>query len=170
MRGDDGRKANPRGVGVVLMVGVDKSFRPPRIQPVAGSPKPILSTEQKGQIALAKVLIEAARKGVVVSQPTTPARYDLILDMGGSFHRAQVKYAGGKSPRSQGAVRLDLRKRKKCYTREEVDVLLVYVPGIDKVCWFPADLFHNRTGLFVRLLPARNGQKSKCLMADEFVW
>jgi hypothetical protein len=151
------------------MVGVDKSFVPPRIKSNPESPR-ILSTEQKGQIALAKVLIEASRKGVVVSQPTTPARYDLILDMGGRFYRAQVKYAGGKSPRSQGAVRLDLRKRKRCYTREEVDVLLVYLPAIDKVCWFSAELFHNRTGLFVRLQPALNGQKMKCLMAVDFVW
>jgi hypothetical protein len=93
-----------------------------------------LSTEQKGQIALAKVLMEAAKKRAVVSIPTTQARYDLILDYEGRLYRVQVKYANGKSQNSQGAIRCDLRKRTKCYRADEVDVMMVYIPQIDKIC------------------------------------
>src|SRR5262249_35603547 len=106
-----------------------------------------LSTDANGQIAFLRVQLEAARKGAVVLVPTTPVRYDLVLHYQGLFHRAQVKYVDCRSPNSQGAVRLDLRRRKRCYTLEEIDVVLAYVPQIDKVCWLPAELFHQKVGL-----------------------
>src|SRR5436190_11647603 len=121
-------------------------------------------TDEKGQIALLKVQIEAARKGAVACLPTTPARYDVVLDYQGHLHRAQVKYAAGKSQRSQGAVRVDLRRRKKCYTAAEIDVLLVYVPQIDRVCWFDREVFENRSLLHLRMTPAKNGQANGCRM------
>jgi len=127
-------------------------------------------TDLKGQIALLKVQIEAARKGAVVCLPSTPARYDLVLDYQGKLYRAQVKYADGKSQRSQGAVRLDLQRRKKCYTAEEIDVVLVYVPQVDRVCWFNRNVFENRSLLHLRIAPAKNGQTNGCRMIDEFLW
>jgi hypothetical protein len=72
-----------------------------------------LTTDQEGQIAFLRVQIEAARKGARICLPTAPARYDLVLDYQGRLYRAQVKYADGNSQRSQGAVRLDLRRRKE---------------------------------------------------------
>src|SRR4051812_49123896 len=121
-----------------------------------------LTTEQKGQIAFLKVQIEAARKGAIIAPPTTPARHDLILDYRGKLYRVQVKYADSKSSTSVGAVRVDLRKRKRCYSQEEIDVILVYVPQVDKVCWFTPEAFHNKVGLQPRLHPAKNGQRRGC--------
>jgi hypothetical protein len=72
-----------------------------------------LTTDQKGEIALLKVRIEASRKGAVVALPTIPARYDCILDYQGKLYRVQVKYADSKMSHSQGATRLDLRRRKR---------------------------------------------------------
>src|SRR5437870_5581965 len=100
-----------------------------------------LTTDLKGQIALLKVLLAAAKKGAAVSLPTAPVRYDCIVDYQGRLFRAQVKYADGKSPRSAGVVRVDFRRRKRCYTKEEIDVLFVYVPQVDRVCWFPPEIF-----------------------------
>ena len=57
-----------------------------------------MTTDQKGVIAFARVLIEAAKKEIPVSVPTLPARYDLVLDYGGRLYRAQIKYADSKSP------------------------------------------------------------------------
>jgi hypothetical protein len=128
------------------------------------------TTEQKGQIAQAKVLIEAARKGVMVLFPATQARYDLVLDYKGRFYRAQVKYADGKAQHSVGAVSLHLRRRKKCYTADEIDVLLVYLPQIDRVVWFGPEVFNNKATLYLRLQPSKNGQKSGCRMVEEFIW
>jgi hypothetical protein len=81
-----------------------------------------------------------------------------------------VKYAGAKSRRAQGVVPLHLRRRKKCYSADEIDVLLVYLPQIDKIGWFGPEIFNNRAAIHLRLLPTRSGQKKLCRMVDEFVW
>ena len=129
-----------------------------------------LTTEQKGQIAFLKVQEEAVRKGAIVLLPTTPERFDLVLYYHGQFHRAQVKYADGKTPNAQGGVRLDLKRRKRLYTEDEIDILLVYIPQIDKVCWLPPSAFHNKTAVCLRLKPTKNGQKTGCWMVDDLIW
>jgi PD-(D/E)XK endonuclease len=129
-----------------------------------------LTTEQKGQIALGKVIQEVGKKGIGAYLPVTQSRYDLILDYGDRLLRAQVKYADAKLRNAEGAVMLHLRRRGKCYTADEVDVLLVYLPRLDKVAWFGPEVFHNRAGLSLRLLPAKNGQKKGFRMIQEFLW
>jgi hypothetical protein len=129
-----------------------------------------LTTDHKGQIALWQVVLAAFHKGACVSLPCVPARYDLILDYQGRLYRAQVKYADCKAQNSRGAVRLDLRRRKRCYRRDEVDVLLVYVAQIDRVCWFDPEVFDNKINLQLRMAPTRNGQKHGCLMVSDYVW
>jgi hypothetical protein len=94
----------------------------------------------------------------------------LLLEREGSFLRVQVKYADSKSPHSEGAVRVDLRRRQRLYTREEFDLLLVYVPQIDQVCCFGPDMFDNRHGLQLRLKATLNGQRRGCLIAQDYVW
>jgi hypothetical protein len=130
-----------------------------------------LTTDQKGEIAVAKVQMEAAKKGALVFLPTRPARYDLLLDWQGKFYRAQVKYADGKAQHSVGAVCLNLRRRKKiCYTTDEIDVLLVYLPRLDRVAWLGPEVFNGKAALYLRLQPAKNGQKCRCRMIEEFLW
>jgi hypothetical protein len=130
----------------------------------------LLTTEQKGEIAFLKVQEAAVRKGATALKPMLPRRYDLVLEWRRRYYRCQVKYADSPSPRSQGAVRVDLRRRKKTYSKDEIDVVLVYVPQIDKVCWFPPKLFHKKVSLQLRLLPAKNNQRSGCLLAADYVW
>jgi hypothetical protein len=129
-----------------------------------------LTTEQKGQIALAKVLIEAARKGAETYLPTTQTRYDLVLDYRGKLYRAQVKYADGKIRRAQGAIALHLRRRKRCYTAGEIDVVLAYLPRLDRVAWFGPEVFDGKAALYLRIVPAKNGQHSGCRMVEDFLW
>jgi hypothetical protein len=129
-----------------------------------------LTTDHKGQIALWKVVLAAFHKGACVSLPCVPARYDLILDYQGKLYRAQVKYADCKAPHSQGAVQVDLRRRKRCYTRDEIDVLLVYIPQVDRVCWFPPEMFDNKAVLYLRWQPAKNGQTRGCRAIEDFLW
>jgi hypothetical protein len=130
----------------------------------------LLTTDIKGQIALLKVLMAAANKGATVSLPTTPLRYDLVLDWEGKLYRAQVKYADGKSPHSEGAIRVDLRRRKRQYSQDEVDILLVYVAQVDRVCWFGPEVFHQKAGLHLRTKPAKNGQAKGCLSVENYIW
>ena len=104
-------------------------------------------------------------------------RYDLIVDCGERLVRAQVKYADAKSSKTIGCVQLNLRKItrgnkpvKQFYTAKEVDILLVYVPKIDRVLWFEADWFHGRQSLTIRYEPAKNNQTKGCLMAQDHFW
>jgi hypothetical protein len=129
-----------------------------------------LTTDRKGQIAIAKVQIEAAKKGAMVLLPTTPERYDLVLDWQGKFYRAQVKYADCKTAHAQGSVYVDLRRRKRVYTKDEIDVLLVYVACVDKLCWFGPEVFHEKCAVCLRVQPTINGQKRGCRMVEEFIW
>lgn len=49
-----------------------------------------LSTAQKAEIAMAKVRMRAAERGIPVSVPTTDSvRYDLVIDDGGRLYRVQ---------------------------------------------------------------------------------
>jgi PD-(D/E)XK endonuclease len=129
-----------------------------------------LTTEQKGQIALYKVLLRAQDKGILTSLPTSQARYDVILDCEGKIYRAQVKYADGKAQHSVGAISLHLQRRKKRYRHDEIDVLLAYLPQLDKICWFGQEVFHNRTSIYLRLTPTKSGQKKGCWMVDDYFW
>ncbi len=130
-----------------------------------------LSTDEKGQIAVCKVCEVAVKKGAELYFPTTPVRYDLILDYQGKLYRAQVKYADGKPHHAIGAIPLYLRKRnRRCYSRDEIDVLLVYIPALDRVCWFGPEIFDNKMVLHLRLAPARNNQQSGCLMVENYFW
>lgn len=124
-----------------------------------------------------KVELRAAEKNLILSRPTTDARYDFVIDDGTKLTRAQVKYAGGKTWNSTGAVRVDLRrwsgwpeKMTKTYLGTEVDVLLVYVPQTDKILAFSCDVFERKCSLQIRLSASVNNQKKGILLADNFVW
>ena len=132
-------------------------------------------TQQKGEIAQIKVMLRALEKGVVLSKPLIESRYDFILDDGQKLERVQDKYANGKWSNSQGSVRISLkswegRKMRRRYSTSEVDALLVYVPQIDEVLRFEANIFCERAGFTVRIEPAKNGQTKGILSAKDFIW
>ncbi len=137
-----------------------------------------MDTNDKGEYALLKVKQLALERNILLSEPTMPnCRYDLIVDCGDRLVRAQVKYADAKCSQSVGAVYLNLRKitrgskpGKQFYTAQEVDVLLVYLPKIDKILWFESPDFHGKQSLVIRLQPSKNNQIKGCLMAENFFW
>lgn len=136
-----------------------------------------MNTTQKGEIAYLKVALRAAEKGLVVSKPTTDARYDLVVDDGGKLLRVQIKYTDSPSSRSAHAVAVGLRRTTnklgatpRVYSAEEVDLLLVYVPQLDVVVQVQTPDFCGKTGLILRLQPSRNGQKKGVLLVSEHLW
>lgn len=137
-----------------------------------------MDTNDKGEFAMLKVKQLALERGILLSQPTMAnCRYDLIVDCGERLVRAQVKYADGKVGAATGCVRVDFRevtrgnkRGKLCYNAQEVDVLLVYVPKIDKVLWLEAPYFHGRQTISLRIEPSKNNQIKGCLMAEQFIW
>ena len=123
-----------------------------------------MTTNSKGLLAQLKVELRATELGATVSRPVGEfSRYDLIVDWMGKLYRAQVKYADGVVSQCSGSVAVSLRKKEKCYTSSEVDVLLVYIPQLDKVCWFGSEVFHDKQNLYVRISDSKNGQIKGCL-------
>ncbi len=137
-----------------------------------------MDTNDKGEYALLKVKQLALERNICLSAPTMPnCRYDLIVDCGERLVRAQVKYADGKCSQTTGAVYLNLRKitrgnkpGKQFYTPKEVDVLIVYLPKIDKLLWFESPYFHNKQTIVIRFEPSKNNQAKGCLMAEDHFW
>jgi hypothetical protein len=131
------------------------------------------SSFAKGQQAQLMVELWALEKGIIVSKPTVEARYDLVLDDHGVFSRAQVKYAGIEHG---GAVQVDLRKetrgngKKKVYTANEVDCIIVYVPKIKDVFYLSASLFDGRKSLSLRIEPCKNHQTKGVVLAKDLRW
>jgi hypothetical protein len=132
-------------------------------------------THQKGEIASCEVQRRAIEKGFIVSKPTTEARYDLLLDDGLKIHRVQVKYADAEGT-DVDSTELDLRKecrnngKSKVYTKDEIDLVLVYVPRIDNVICLGPELFHNRKTITVRFAPSGKYFGKKQHFANDLIW
>lgn len=137
-----------------------------------------LATNRLGAMAVNKVWQRVIEKGWDLFAPVMESWVDLVLDDGLKLYRAQVKYAGGASPKQcQGVVVVGLRKWRNdgrkcipCYTAAEIDALLVYVRKLDRILWFGPEVFDGRRFLQIRLEPTRNNQKKGCLMAADYLW
>jgi len=132
---------------------------------------------RKAETAMRKVELRAMELGVMLSKPAFEGgRYDCVIETRGKLYRAQVKYADGKcSRRTTGAVYVNLRKQIKKnknhpYDESEIDALVVYVPKIDKVCWFGPEIFSGKQGLSIRLTPTRSGRVKGCIAAADYLW
>ncbi|HEU0185921.1 MAG TPA: group I intron-associated PD-(D/E)XK endonuclease [Blastocatellia bacterium] len=131
---------------------------------------------RKAEIAMMKVGIRALQLGASVSKPIFEgARYDYIIERAGKLYRAQVKYADGKHTKAVGAVQVNLRKQIKKnknhpYTDNEIDVLVVYIPKIDKICWFGPEVFNGKQSLSIRISASKNGQSKGCFAAEDYLW
>lgn len=134
-----------------------------------------VTTNVKGQLAVSKAEIRAFELGFLPSRPLYDARYDLIIDDGKKLLKVQVKYANGKPSNSNGAVVVKLEyedrgRRVHTYKDTEVDALIVYVPQIDKLCFFPKDVFVGRRKFNIRISKAKNNQKKRVIAAEDYYW
>lgn len=137
-----------------------------------------MNTNQKGEYAQLQVELRAVEKGVVISKPTrADARYDLITDEEGKLSRMQVKYADAHAVHATGVVvvRLDRRmtnasKKRRCYSREEIDGILAYVPKLHSVVKLGVEHFDKKWAVSLRLDPPKNNQTSGILYAKDLLW
>lgn len=141
-----------------------------------------LTSSQKGEIAKLKVEQRSVELGWICSRPPEASRYDLVLDDGEKLHRVQVKYASGKTGHSLGAVQVGLRKNEgdgrnlkycrskmRTYSKNEIDAVIVYIPQVNKLCWFGPKHFHKKTAISVRYKsPIKDNKHSN--MVDDFTW
>lgn len=132
------------------------------------------NTDFKATIAEQKVILKAVEHGLVISRPVAPARYDMIIDYGGKLERTQVKYADNCGKGIQGAVRVHFASysngKPKLYQEGEIDVVLAYLPAIDKIVRIEPGLFINKRGIMVRYADCVGKQKYKCNYAKDMMW
>lgn len=129
----------------------------------------------KGQLAVSKAELRAFELGFIPSRPLYDSRYDLILDDHNKLIRVQVKYGNGKSSNSRGAivVKLDYENRSKQhfeYNNKEVDALVVYLPKIDRLCFFPVKVFEGKRKLTIRIEDPKINQTKVIIFAKDYYW
>lgn len=142
-----------------------------------------LSTDLKGQLAVLKIQERAIEKGIIVSIPTIPCRYDLVMDIDGVLKRVQCKYANGKPSNASGAIMvrtasLSARYRPKSenkvehrtYTAGEIDFILAYLPVKDVIIKLDPEHFVGKEAVSVRFDPPKNNQSSGLRRIDHFIW
>lgn len=134
-----------------------------------------LTTNTKGQLAVSKAELRAFELGFLPSRPLFDTRYDLIIDKENKLLRIQVKYANGKPSNTSGAVvvKLEYEDRQKniyTYQKSEVDALVVYIPKLDRLCFFPKDIFVNKKKLSIRIAKSKNNQKRGIIAAEDYYW
>ena len=138
-------------------------------------------TTRKGEIACAKAELRALEKGYIISKPSIECRYDRLIDDGKKIYRVQIKYADGEPTHSTGAISVRLykyskngpdkgRKSPSTYSSKEVDVVLVYLPKIDQLCWLPPKLFADKREITLRTEPSKQNQKKGIHFAEKYFW
>jgi hypothetical protein len=134
----------------------------------------VITSNRKGQLAVSKAEMRPFELGYIPSRPLYDARYDLIIDDSRKLQRIQVKYANGQHKNMSGVVIVKLEyedRQKKCHTyqKDEVDALVVYIPKIDRLCYFPHKIFLGKRKLSVRLEKPKNNYKH-VIYAKDFLW
>jgi hypothetical protein len=56
------------------------------------------------------------------------------------------------------------------YSKEEIDVILAYLPQIDKIVWIGPEDFDGKGGFNIRYELPKNGQKKGLFLAEEHIW
>lgn len=136
----------------------------------------ISDTTKKGEYACLKFETRAIEKGAIVSKPSCECSYDRVLDYQGKMYRVQIKYADASSSCSEGAVQATIGKAAKekgyhkPYDENEIDVIVVYLPKLDKLCWFEKDIWKDKKKLQIRYENPKNNQKKGCRLASDYIW
>jgi PD-(D/E)XK nuclease superfamily protein len=125
----------------------------------------LLKSASKAEIAKARCILRAYEKNFVVSLPTSDAsRYDMIVQDGKKLIRVQIKYLN----RLNNYLEIKLHQPsqgRNAYTKEEIDLLLIYIPKKDVVLAYGPEIFHNRKRIFVSL----NNSKS-LYFYKKYIW
>ena len=136
-------------------------------------PKPKL-TNHPVDIGLrteAAILSELTRRGYAVLVPWgVNQRYDLVLDLGGEFLRAQCK-TGRLSDGAVGfytrSIRTNTKHILKRGYRGEADLFLVYCPENSQIYAVPVDEAPGDR-MLLRVAPPLNGQARRIRWAQDY--
>jgi prevent-host-death family protein len=136
----------------------------------------VLSTDQKGAIAEAKIAAAAIELGIPVLRPITEhARYDLGFEIGERILRVQCKW--GRLDDEQAVIQVQLQGSwlsptagyvRSSYLESEIDLVAVYCHPLDRCYLLPIALVAGRRAIFLRLTRPKNGQRACINLAADF--
>jgi PD-(D/E)XK endonuclease len=133
----------------------------------------MLSTNDKGAIAEAAIVLAAVKLGVGVYKPVGEGgRADPILELGRRLLRVQCKWAPRHGDviaiRWYSSRRVDGGFRKRSYTPEEIDAIAAYCPELERCYLLPIEEFGARTAVQLRLGPTLNNQSRLVNWAEDY--
>jgi PD-(D/E)XK endonuclease len=132
----------------------------------------MLTTNQKGKLAEAKIAALCLDLGLGVTWPFDDERYDMILDLRPRLLRVQCKWAVRRG--DVVAVRLYGARRGRAglihrkYDAAEIDAFAAYCRELDAYYLLPADEFVVYRSVHLRLSPSRNNQQQGIRWARDF--
>lgn len=126
-------------------------------------------TKQKGDIAEAFITFLLKEKGFNVLVPWgEDGRYDLVTEKNGVFKRIQVKYITPRNGVLEVAIRSSNNYNIIHYSPKDVDIIAAYSPKDNKVYFIPLNSITNKRVCKLRLVPTKNRQKKKVILASDY--
>ena len=132
-----------------------------------------MNPTRKGAIAETAIAAAAVELGFTVLRPITEGeRYDLVVGVGQTLLRVQCKWACFRS----GAVVVNARTSRRSadghvrgtYGPDEVDLIAAYCHELRRCYAIPVHDFGASGQLWLRLAPARNGQRAGLHFAEQY--
>ena len=133
----------------------------------------MLTTNQKGAIAEARITAAAIGLGIEVYRPAMEGgRYDMIFGTNERLIRVQCKWApvhkGVVIIRGYSCRRTADGLLKRVYTADEIDAFAAYCESLDKCYFVPLELVGGSPQISLRVGPPRNNQRLRVRWASEF--
>ncbi len=135
----------------------------------------MLSTNQKGGIAETAITAAATKLDVPVLRPAVEhGRYDLAFEIGERILRVQCKW--GALSDDGAVIKVSVQSNyltaagyvRASYSADEIDLVAVYCGELDRCYLLPSQLACDRTMVFLRLTPPKNGQRACINLASDF--
>jgi hypothetical protein len=132
-----------------------------------------MTTNQKGAIAEAAIVLAATKLGVEVYGPrAVGGRYDLIFVLDDRLLRVQCKWAARRGDVIVVPCVSSWRSRdgfvRRPYTTAEIDAIAAYSMDLDRCYFVPIERVEGRPAIALRLAPARNNQRRRINWAEEY--
>jgi PD-(D/E)XK endonuclease len=132
----------------------------------------VLTTNQKGALAEAKIALACIEAGFGIARPFADERYDLIVDLGPRLLRLQCKWAVQRGDVVVITCRTNRRGPngfvRRTYRPGEIDAIAAYCQATDVCYLLPLEQSIGRTAVSLRVAPSRNNQHSRVNWAQDF--
>ena len=126
-------------------------------------------SEHVGQLGVIKTMEICSRRGWVCSLPTLNCRYDLLIDRNnGKIDRVQIKTTNSK--KSDGTFRVRLKKHNRTYNAKEIDILVIYIPSLEKLVGLYPKHFNNKTDLILRFEKSDRYENTNALQINKHLF